>query len=148
MAKKDLGYLNSDGASSMAGAILAAQLGAMRDGAAIDDGYLEALADLAIRATIALHDAIPRARERIAAAERAEADAQAAENKWLADVKLLEEAEIAKAKAAAEAAADAAEPTPEPVEESEVTPAMTFDAGAQAAMDQADEPRSRGKHAR
>lgn len=75
--------MDSGTAMAIGAAIMGSQLGAMRDVSSVDDLHLTMLADLSIRAAFALHDAVPRARERIAAEER-----------WLVTVaKLAEEEE-------------------------------------------------------
>lgn len=99
--------VNRDLVLHVGGQILAAQLAGQRDPAAIDAGHLDTLADMSVRAALALDAAIPRAEERLAAeAKAAEAEVKAAED--AAKAAALADAE--KAKAASEAA------KPKPVE--------------------------------
>lgn len=69
----------------VAGQVLAAHLAAVGDPATVDDSGLTTLADLSVRAALALEAAIPRAEQRLAdeaaakaAAEQAAADAERA----------------------------------------------------------------------
>jgi len=75
--------VNRDVVLYVGGQVLAAQLAGLRDPSAQNDAHLDRLADLAVRAAIALDAAVPRAEERIAAeskaAEEAEKEAAAAE---------------------------------------------------------------------
>lgn len=93
------------------GHVLATQLGGLRDPSAEGDSHLDKLADLSVRAAMALDAAIPRAEERVAAeakaaeeAEKAEADAKA---RVVAEAKVAANVEKQKADATAKAMAEA-----------------------------------------
>ena len=59
--------------------VLAARLAQLPDPTTVDDAHLDTLADLSVRAALALTAAVPRAEERLAAeAAAAEAEAEAA----------------------------------------------------------------------
>jgi len=78
--------------------VLAAQLAGMRDPSATDPGHLDAMADMAVRAAMALDAAVPRAEQRLVDEEKAAEDAARAEK----------DAEDAGRRAAEVAAQDAA----------------------------------------
>lgn len=88
--------------ASIGGQVLAAQLAVMRDPSAVDPAHLDGMADLAVRAAMALDAAVPRAEKRLADEQKAAEDAEAAEKQAEADAKAAQEA------AAAQAASDAA----------------------------------------
>jgi hypothetical protein len=101
------------------GQILSASLAALRDPSAVDDSHLDGLADLSVRAALALDAGVSRAEQRLedeakAAAEekkladRAAADAKASDVKAAADAKAAADKTAAANKAAADkATADA-----------------------------------------
>ena len=88
------------------GQILSASLAQVRDPSAVDDGHLDTLADLSVRAALALDAGIARAEERL------EDEAKAAEAEAKADA--AAEAETAKTKAADAAKTKASEAAPKP----------------------------------
>lgn len=71
--------IDRDFVKQVGGHVLAVQLAGLRDPSAEGDSHLDRLADLSVRAAIALNAAIPRAEERLAA------EAKAAEEKAKAD---------------------------------------------------------------
>lgn len=81
------------------GLIMSGQLAGLRDPASRDDAHMDRLADLSVRAALALEAAIPRAEERLAK------EAEEAEVAKVAAAKAAEDAE--KAAKASEPAADA-----------------------------------------
>lgn len=87
------------------GQILAAHLAVERESTTIHPARLDALADLSVRAAVALDAAIPRAEERLAAevkaAEEAEAAQAAADKATAAAEKQQTKDDTAEAKAAA-----------------------------------------------
>lgn len=88
------------------GHVLATQLAGLRDPSAQGDVGLDRLADLSVRAAIALDAAIPRAEERLAAEAKAAEEAKAEAEKAAAAVVAAEKASVAAAeKVAAESAA-------------------------------------------
>lgn len=104
--------VNADAVRHIGGLVLAAQLAGHPDPSAIDDSHLDRLADLSVRAAMALDAAIPRAEARIAAEDKAADDKEKAD-KAAADKVVADE------KAAAKDAETAAK-----------TPAKPADSGA------------------
>ena len=102
MTNKSNVEINRDFVGQVGGHILATQLAAMRDPGEVQDYHLDRLADVSVRAAIAIEAAIPRAEERIAA------EAKAASDKAVADAAAVVAAEKAAAAAANAAAKEAA----------------------------------------
>lgn len=70
--------VNRDFVLQVGGHVLATQLAALRDPGAESDARLDQLADLSVRAAIALDAAIPRAEARLVAEAKAEEEAEKA----------------------------------------------------------------------
>ena len=90
--------------------ILSAQLAGHRDPASIDQGHLDHLADMSVRAAVALTDAVPRAQKRMddedkAAVEAEEMEKAEAEDRRRGDEAAAKEGKIGPTQARAEAAA-------------------------------------------
>lgn len=104
--------VNRDFVLYVGGHVLAMQLAGMRDPSARDDAHLDRLADLSVRAALALEAAIPRAEERLAAeakaAEEAKIAAEEAEKAALVAQKAAEKKAADDAAAAHKAAEKAA----------------------------------------
>lgn len=89
--------VNREFVLQVGGHVLATQLAALRDPSAESDARLDQLADLSVRAAVALDGAIPRAEERMAAEAKAADEAAAAADKANADQKAAEKEVAAKA---------------------------------------------------
>lgn len=98
-SKTEVRKVNRDVVLTVGAHVMAMQLTTL-DPARIDDHHFDLLADMSVRAALALDAAIPRAEERLAAEAKAADDAKAAQD--AAD----KAAHAAADKAAAEAAAD------------------------------------------
>lgn len=68
--------IDEDHAADVGGLIIAMRLAQMPDLDNATRPYLDRLADIAVEASLALKDAIPRARERLAAEAKAEEEAE------------------------------------------------------------------------
>ncbi len=82
--------INNDLVTAIGAGIMGPFIAGSRDLGAIDDAHLDALADVAVRAAMAISAAIPRAQDRLnaeaEAAAKAEADEKAAEDRVRSDV--------------------------------------------------------------
>lgn len=128
--------IDRDFVARVGGHVLSAQLAAMRDPGAAGGDTLDRLADMSVRAALALDAAIPRAEERLAAEAKAAQDAEAAA--------------LAAAKAAtlAEAKADADRAEAARVAAREAAVAAKAPGGAAAAPEKAPLPEAGGHAAR
>lgn len=96
--------VNRDFVRHVGGQVLAAQLAGHRDPASVQGDHLDKIADLSVRAALALDAAIPRAEERLAAEAKTADEAVAAE-KAAAAAKEVADKQAAKDEAAGEKAA-------------------------------------------
>lgn len=80
--------VDRDFVMQVGGQVLAMQLAGLRDPSAEGDSHLDRLADLSVRAAVALDAAIPRAEERMAADAKAEGDVKAAAEKAAKDAEV------------------------------------------------------------
>jgi hypothetical protein len=77
--KTEAKKIDRDFVMTVASHVMAARIVSVRDLTAVDDAHFDQLADVSVRAALALDAAIPRAEERLAAEAKAADDAKAAQ---------------------------------------------------------------------